>query len=79
MYTTRQAAKKLGIRAKPPSNYIVAKKVPSPKVIRLGGFVVHSWTEEEIDGQKLLPTIVNGRKTPWQKQKKKAAKTKKKK
>jgi hypothetical protein len=78
MFTTRQAARKLGIPAKTLSNYIIAKKVPSPKVIRLGGFVVHSWTKEEIEYvRKLLPKIVNGRKTRWQRQKAKAATKKK--
>ncbi len=72
MFTTRQAAKKLGIPAKTLSNYIIAKKIPSPKVIRLGSFVVHSWTEEEIEQvRKLLPKIANGRKTRWQRQKQK--------
>jgi hypothetical protein len=72
MFTTRQAAKQLGIPAKTLSNYIIAKKIPSPKIIRLGGFVVHSWTEKEIEHvRKLLPKIANGRKTRWQRQKQK--------
>jgi predicted DNA-binding transcriptional regulator AlpA len=68
MITTRQAAKKLGIGAKTLSNYIAVKKVPAPKVIKFGKFVVHSWTEEEIEHvRKLLPKIANGRKTRYQK------------
>jgi predicted DNA-binding transcriptional regulator AlpA len=68
MYTTRQAAKKLGIGAKTLSNYIAVGKVPAPKVIKLGSFVVHSWTETEIEHvRKLLPKIANGRKTRYQK------------
>lgn len=68
MLTTRQAAKRLGIGAKTLSNYIAVGKVPAPKVIKLGGFVVHSWTEEEVEHvRRLLPKIANGRKTRWQK------------
>jgi predicted DNA-binding transcriptional regulator AlpA len=68
MYTTRQVAKKLGIGAKTLSNYIAVGKVPAPKVIKLDSFVVHSWTEEEIEHlRKLLPKIANGRKTRYQK------------
>jgi predicted DNA-binding transcriptional regulator AlpA len=68
MYTTRQAAKSLGIGAKTLSNYIAVGKVPPPTVIKLGGFVVHSWTEAEIEHvRKLLPKIANGRKTRYKK------------
>jgi len=68
MITTRQAAKRLGIGAKTLSNYIAVKKVPAPKVIKFGNFVVHSWTEPEIEHvRKLLPKIANGRKTRYSK------------
>ena len=68
MYTTRQVAKKLGIGAKTLSNYIAVGKVPAPKVIKLGSFVVHSWTEVEIEHvRQLLPKIANGRKTRYSK------------
>jgi predicted DNA-binding transcriptional regulator AlpA len=73
MYTTRQAAKKLGIGAKTLSNYIVVKKVPAPKVIKVGSYVVHAWTESEIEHvRQLLPKIANGRKTRYSKLKQKA-------
>jgi predicted DNA-binding transcriptional regulator AlpA len=68
MITTRQAAKKLGIGAKTLSNYIAVKKVPAPQVIKLGKFVVHAWTEAEIEHvRQLLPKIANGRKTRYSK------------
>ena len=74
MYTTRQAAKKLGIGAKTLSNYIAVGKVPAPQIIKLGGFTVHSWSETEIEQvRELLPKIANGRKTRYRKQ---SAKTK---
>ena len=61
-----RAAKKLGIGAKTLSNYIAVKKVPTPQVIKLGKFVVHAWTETEIEHvRKLLPKIANGRKTRY--------------
>jgi predicted DNA-binding transcriptional regulator AlpA len=69
MITTRQAAKRLGIGAKTLSNYIAVKKVPAPEVIKFGKFVVHAWTEAEIEHvRKLLPKIANGRKTRYKKQ-----------
>ena len=68
MITTRQAAKKLGIGAKTLSNYIAVGKVPAPEVIKFGKFVVHSWTEAEIEHvRQLLPKIANGRKTRYSK------------
>ena len=64
--TTRQAAKKLGLLTRTLSRYVQAKKIPSPKVIKVGGFVVHSWTEAEIEHvRQLLPKIANGRKTRY--------------
>jgi predicted DNA-binding transcriptional regulator AlpA len=68
MITTRQAAKKLGISAKTLSNYVAAKKVFSPKVIDVGGMVIHSWSEEDVERlRQLLPKIANGRKTRYSK------------
>jgi predicted transcriptional regulator len=74
-FTTRQAAKKLGISAAALSRYISRKKIPGPAVMEVGGFRVHSWTDEDIERlRKLLPKIANGRKTRHQK--KQSAKTK---
>ena len=68
MFTTRQAAKKLGIGAKTLSHYIAVKKVPAPKILKVGSYVVHSWTEAEIEHvRQLLPKIANGRKTRYTK------------
>src|SRR5215831_19118863 len=69
MFTTRQAAKKLGLGAKTLSHYIAVKKVPPPQIIKVGSYVVHSWTEAEIEHvRQLLPKIANGRKTRYKKQ-----------
>jgi predicted DNA-binding transcriptional regulator AlpA len=84
-YSTRQVAKMLGISHDALAHYIEVGKVPSPEVIKLGEGrrAVHAWTEEEIeDVRKLMPSLANGRKTRWQKQreaqKKKQTKTRKK-
>lgn len=67
-YSTRQAAKKLGITQATLSRYIAAGKVPTPKVVRVGDFEVHSWTEKEVGHlRQLLPKIANGRKTRYSK------------
>ena len=69
-YTSRQAARKLGITPAALSKYIKAKKVPAPKTVQLGRLKVQSWTEEEVEYlRKLLPKIANGRKTRYKKQK----------
>jgi hypothetical protein len=68
-FSTRAAAKKLGLPASTLSNYIVTGKIPSPETVRIGDLEVHSWTEEDIERvRKLLPKIANGRKTRWQRQ-----------
>ena len=67
-FSTRQAAKKLGITQATLSRYVSSGKVPTPKIVRVGNFYVHSWTEKEVEGlRKLLPKIANGRKTRYQK------------
>ena len=83
-YSTRDAAKKLGIAAKTLSHYIAVGKVPAPRMAITGGLTLHLWTEEEIERvRELLPKIANGRKTRYQKlraqQEKKKGQTPKKK
>jgi len=74
MFSTRQAAKKLGLDAKTLSRYISAGKVPAPKILKVGSASLHGWTEEDIERVRaLLPKIANGRKTRYQKQRKKQA------
>jgi predicted DNA-binding transcriptional regulator AlpA len=70
-FSTSQAAKKLGIGIKTLSRYVAEKKIPAPKIINVGGSIVHIWTEAEIERtRELLPTIANGRKT-WRQTRKK--------
>ncbi len=63
-YSTRQAAKKLGVTDASLVRYIKAGKIPKPKTATSGGMTLHFWTEEDIEEvRKLLPKIANGRKT----------------
>jgi predicted DNA-binding transcriptional regulator AlpA len=74
-FSTRQAARKLGIDATSLSRYIAAGKVPAPKTVEVGDVRLHAWTEEEIEHvRQLLPKIANGRKTRYQKQRKQQTK-----
>jgi predicted DNA-binding transcriptional regulator AlpA len=69
-YSTRQAAKKLGITQATLSTYIKAGKVPAPETVQIGQLKVHSWSETQVRRlRRLLPKIANGRKTRYQKQK----------
>jgi hypothetical protein len=69
-FSTREAAKKLGLKPMALSRYIALGKVPAPTVVALGRSKVHVWTESQIEHvRSLLPKIANGRKTRHQKQK----------
>ena len=51
--------------------YIKAGKIPAPKILEAGNARLYAWTEKDIEhARKLLPKIANGRKTRYQKQKK---------
>ncbi|HKB92208.1 MAG TPA: hypothetical protein VKC60_16955 [Opitutaceae bacterium] len=68
LYSTTQAAKRLGINAKTLSRYIAEKKVPAPRFLQSGMVTHHVWTEAEVEElRKLLPKIANGRKTRYSK------------
>jgi DNA-binding transcriptional MerR regulator len=76
-FSTNQAAKKLGITITTLDRYIALGKVPAPKSTRIGNWDVRAWTEEDIERVRvLLPKIANGRKTRYQKQRKKQTKRK---
>jgi hypothetical protein len=67
-YSTRQAAKRLGITGVSLAHYIKVGKVPAPQIMNVGGRNIHVWTEQEIEHvRKLLPKIANGRKTRYKK------------
>jgi len=63
-FSTRQAAKKLGIDMSTLLRHIRLGKVSAPKSATSGGMTIHFWTEEEIEHvREMLPKIANGRKT----------------
>jgi predicted transcriptional regulator len=67
-YSTRQAAKKLGIAPNTLSQYIAQGKLPQPQGIIAGIRPTHVWTEQEIENvREILPKIANGRKTRYKK------------
>jgi predicted DNA-binding transcriptional regulator AlpA len=68
-YSTREAAKKLGITGVALGRYIKAGKVTLPAhTVKAGGRNIQLWTEAEIEHvRKLLPKIANGRKTRYSK------------
>jgi excisionase family DNA binding protein len=72
-FSTRQAAKMLGIGSSTLARYIAAGKVPAPKAVQIGGMSIHLWTAREIERvRKLLPKIEDGRTTRHQKQARKS-------
>jgi DNA-binding transcriptional MerR regulator len=71
-FSTREAAKKLGISHETLAHYVAVGKVPMPQTVNVGNRVVHSWSDEDITQlRKLLPKIANGRKTRYKKKQKK--------
>ena len=71
-FSTRDAAKQLGLDVSTLSRYIAAQKVPAPKTLTTGGITVHIWTQRDIERvRKLLPKIKNGRKRRYKKAKEK--------
>jgi predicted DNA-binding transcriptional regulator AlpA len=67
-YSTRQAAKMLGLSGVGLAHYIKVKKIPAPQILNVGGRNIHAWTEAEIEHvRQLLPKIANGRKTRYSK------------
>jgi predicted site-specific integrase-resolvase len=67
-FSTREAAKRLGISYGTLANYVVIGKVPEPEKVTQGKRTIHIWTEEEVESlRRLLPKIANGRKTRYQK------------
>ena len=69
-YSTREAAKKLGLHLITIQKYIAAGKIPVPPMsMSIGGGKVRIWTDEDIEKvKKALPKIANGRKTRYKKQ-----------
>ena len=68
-YSTREAAKKVGITGVALGRYIKLGKISPPRqTVDVAGKSIHAWTDAEIEHvRKLLPKIANGRKTRYQK------------
>jgi predicted transcriptional regulator len=76
-FSTQEAARELGLTGATLSRYISSGKVSSPRKATSGGMTIHFWTEEEIEHvRQLLPKIANGRKTRYQKLRRKQKTTK---
>jgi excisionase family DNA binding protein len=78
-YSTREAAKKLGLHTGTLARYIAVGKLPAPTILKVGTASLHAWTDEDIEQvRQLLPKIANGRKTRYSKlrEKEKAQATK---
>ena len=75
-YSTRQAARTLGLGLATLNRLIAGKKIPIPRLIEVGTVKVRLWSQQDIEKvQKILPKLKNGRKTRYQK-KQGTAKTK---
>jgi excisionase family DNA binding protein len=71
-FSTREAARKLGLSLPTLARYVAAKKVPAPKIARIGSLRVYAWSEGDIERvRKLLPKLKNGRKLRYKKKTKK--------
>lgn len=71
-HSTREVARKLGLHFTTLHRYIAAKKVPLPPLTRLAGVKVRLWSDADIEKVRaLLPKIANGRKTRYQRKRKK--------
>lgn len=74
-YSTSEVARRIGLHPASLARYIAIKKVPAPRMVTTGRTKTHIWTGEEIkELRKLLPKIANGRKTRYQKKKRKTQK-----
>ena len=61
-YSTREAAKMLGVSLISLQRYIAAGKVKAPKTRKIGGALVRPWTVRDVERvRKQLPKIKNGR------------------
>ena len=60
-YSTREAAKKLGLHTGTLARYIAVGKLPAPTVFKVGTASLHAWTDEDVERvQQLLPKIADG-------------------
>jgi predicted DNA-binding transcriptional regulator AlpA len=69
-YSTREAAKKLGISFASLNRYIADNKIPAPPLIEVAGIRARLWSDQDIEKVRaILPKIKDGRKLRYKKQK----------
>jgi len=62
-YSTREAAKKLGVTILTLQRHVSAKTVPAPALQRVGGVRARLWSERDIEKARKIPSgIKPGRK-----------------
>ena len=67
-YSTREAAKKLGLHLATLQRYLAEGKIPAPPIQDIVGNKFRVWTEKDLDRvREILPKIANGRKTRYKK------------
>ena len=63
-YSTREAAKELGISMTTINRYVASKKIPLPPLTRVGGVKVRLWSDKDLTKVRaILRTFGNGRRT----------------
>jgi excisionase family DNA binding protein len=69
-YSTREAAKRLGISMATINRYIASGKIPLPPLTKVGGVTIRLWTDKDLAAiRAILATFTNGRRTRHRKKK----------
>ena len=72
-YSTREAAKLLGVSMATINRYIVASTIPVPPLTRVGGVTVRLWSDKDIaKARAIVDKFTDGRRTRHRKEKKSA-------
>ncbi len=62
-YSTREAAKKIGVSLVTLQRHVTAKTVPAPALQDIGGSRIRLWTARDVDrARKIISAIRPGRK-----------------
>lgn len=70
-YSTREAAKHLGVSMATINRYILARTIPVPPLTRVGGVTVRLWSDKDIAKAKaIVNDFTDGRRTRHRKEKK---------
>jgi predicted DNA-binding transcriptional regulator AlpA len=75
-YSSREAAKKIGLHLGTLQRFIAEGKTPAPPLLKIGSNKLRIWTDEDIKRvREILLKVANGRKTRYQKLREKRQKT----